>query len=226
MINNKYIMVYDLETSSTDPYTTDIIQISCLAVHPESLTIVEDSVFDSFVRPDGMNDRDQYYNENKSTFDWHANNQGCSVDDFLDKIDAAPSEKVVMSAFSEYLKNYHDPDKRRSRFTTPIRAGFNIINFDNIIMDRVCAKYGMSDKDGKCKLFDRRIQIDIMHLAWLWLKDQNILENLKMDTLRDKFAISKVGAHDGKKDVIDEAELMIKFLNLNKVFSNKVKWLG
>lgn len=224
-MNNKYILVYDLETSSVDPETTDIIQISCVAVHPEKLEIIEDSIFDSLIRPDGMKDRESYYKANKSTFDWHAANQGCSVESFLDKIDTAPPEKLVLNNFAEYVKDYHEDNKKKTVYSAPIRAGFNIINFDNIILDRACVKHKLANNKGRCKFFDRRIQIDIMHLAWFWLKDQDILENLKMDTLRDQFSISKEGAHDGKKDVLDEADLMIRFLKLIKAFSQKVKWV-
>lgn len=223
-MNENTLCVLDFETNSTDPYTCQVFQIASVMVHPQKLEIIEDSLFNSFIRPEGIENRAEFYNKNAEVLKWHANNFQCTVDEFLNKLEEAPSEKFVFKSFTEYLKSYHKSSKTKTQFSAPIFCGFNSINFDKPILNRLADKYKSVDNKGVPKIFNQRLHIDIMILAWLWLKDETVIENLKMDHLRDTFSLSSDRAHDAAKDVYDEASLLIRFLKLHRAFAKNVTW--
>jgi DNA polymerase III epsilon subunit-like protein len=63
-----------------------------------------------------------------------------------------------------------------------------------------------------------------MNLIFYWFESNNDLKSYTLDSLRDYFGISKVGAHDAFKDVQDCAEILIRFLRLHRNLGNKIKF--
>lgn len=216
-------MVFDLETDGQNPQTCNPIQIAALVVHPRRLEIIEGSEFSSYICPCDIN-RPEYYLANKDTIDWHAKNHDITPEEFLDILRAAPPEPIVWKNFLTYLKNWYVDNKTKSRYNAPILAGYNVFEFDKIIIDRLCKKYKNVDKDDCPNIYQKRDTIDIMKLVFAWNESLTFLDNFKMDHLREKFNISASGvAHEGLKDCYDEAALLIKFLNLHRYFAIKVK---
>lgn len=223
MKNKNYFVVFDLETDGSNPFKDNPIQFAAVVVDPRSLTVVPGSDFSSWCKPEEADDED-YYEKHKSTIDWHANNFGVKPEEFLAKIKGSPTEKEVWKNFVEYLKQWHIPGKAKNKFNAPILAGYNIFEFDKIFIDRLSIKYKNVDKEGFSNIYRKRDTVDILKLVFAWSEDLTVLPDYKMDTLRDAFGINHAGiAHEGLKDCYDEAALLIKYLNLHRVFSKRVK---
>ena len=227
-MNNKHICVYDLETDSADASVAQPIQFSALIVEPHHLTIVPDSEFNAFCKPDGF-DKEGYLNDSRmSTYEFHAKNRGVTVEEVLKEVSEAPPIKMVFEQFVEHVRRYADKPGSKSLFQAVIPAGFNNTEFDDKIIKRLCGKYKVLYK-GEPSLFFWRDRKDIMSIVSLWFEgasDSKLPKNLKLDTLRPLFGINpdKVNAHDGLQDCRDEAELLIRFLKMHRQLYNKVQW--
>jgi exonuclease I len=213
-MNNNTIIVYDLETSSSDARTADPLQLSSLAISPRDLKVIKNSEYNSYIRPDNFGP--DYVEKNIKTFKWHADNQSMTVEEFAKLIDTAPSEKLVFENWLTYLSKYHTRVTSQNIHTAPILAGYNIITFDNPIIDRLCIKYNKVDKDKKQNLYKDSFCIDLIKIFQVWFENSDNLPDYKMDTLRKFFDISTANAHDGIKDCRDEADLLIRFLTLHR----------
>ena len=119
---------------------------------------------------------------------------------------------------------YHIRSDRKSCFTAPIAAGYNINRFDLPIMQKLSVKYKNVNKEGNSSLFYPRDVIDVMNLIFYWFEASKDLKSYSLDNLRDYLGISKEGAHDALKDVKDSAEIMIRFLKLHRKLGAKVKF--
>ena len=218
---NKSIICFDFETSHTDPHLCDIHQLAALCIDPVSLEVVPNSIFNSFSQPDDLN-KPGYYEKFKSTIDCHCGNYKCTVDQYLDKLRQAPPEKIVWGQFIEYLRQYHDDGaSSKTVFTAPIPAGANIINFDLIIIKRLCEKYKAITKPKEI-FFNRDVR-DITNICSLWLGPLG-LKSFSMDNLREYFGIPKEGSHDALKDIMDEAAILRKFLKLHRTLAEKIQF--
>lgn len=126
--------------------------------------------------------------------------------------------------FVNYLDKYHSRSSKKSQFSAPIAAGYNINRFDLHIIDRLSNKYGNLNKEKRTDLFYPRDVIDGMNLMFYWFENNNDLKSYTLDTVRDYFGISKDGAHDALKDVKDTAEIIVRFLKLHRNLAQKVKF--
>jgi DNA polymerase III epsilon subunit-like protein len=123
-----------------------------------------------------------------------------------------------------YLEKYHSRSSKKSQFSAPIAAGYNINRFDLHIIERLSNKYGNVNKEQRTDLFYPRDIVDAMNLVFYWFEHNNDLKNYTLDSLRDYLGISKDGAHDALKDVKDTAEIIIRFLKLHRTLGQKVKF--
>lgn len=222
MINQNYFIVFDLETDGTNVNKDSPIQFAALAVHPRTLEIVPDSEFTTYSRPDDFEDED-YYENHKSTIDWHAEKFGITPEEFLKFLGEAPSEQEAWKNFIAYTKRWYIPGKAKTRFNAPILAGYNIFEFDKVFLDRLAKKYRTVDSNGEPNFYQKRDTIDIMKLVFVWSESLTALPNYKMDTLREVFGINHEGvAHEGLKDCYDEAALLIKYIGLHRKFVKRV----
>lgn len=221
MPNQKKLIVFDLETSSVDPYTCDVFQIAAMAIDPVKLEVIPNSTFAIWVKPDDV-EKDDYYEKFKSTIDWHAKNFHVTPDVFLKKIKEATPEKLAWEQFKQYLSHYHDRQNNQNFHSSPIPAGYNIINFDMKIIERLARKYKDVQKDGGQSIFYARDIRDILHIVSLWLSPLDEVKSFSMDNVRDYFGLSRDGGHEALKDVEDEAKLLLKFLGLHNQLSQKI----
>jgi len=126
-----------------------------------------------------------------------------------------PPIERVWPTFEEYVKKYQG--SRGGSWGAPVRAGFNIKNFDNPIVDRMCEKYGTFDKTwGTQSMFHPLHYIDLMDDFFRITENMKInsSHSLSLDNIREWLGMSKDGAHDAKNDVLDCAELVIRFLKV------------
>lgn len=225
MINFNKLATYDFETDDSNPNTCNPVQLACIMVNPRTLEIIPNSEFQSYIRPPVIDD-DNYFGDHQETIEWHARVNKCEVKDILETWKDAPPEKDVFGDFQEYLLRYHTRTQRKSKFSAPIKAGQNIIKFDNIIMDRLAKRYGAIDKEGGSTLFHPRDQIDSLNLLFLFFENLPEPTKYNMDVLREFFGMSDKGAHTAIQDVYDSAELIIRFMRLARKIAGKTKFKG
>lgn len=224
-MNNKNFAVFDFETDSPNPLTTNPVQLACVMVSPRTLEIIPNSEFSSNIRPPDIDEKD-YYENHKATIEWHAKNLNLKPIQVYENWKTHPEEKLVWNSFKEYLDKYHAESGRKSKFSAPIASGQNILRFDCLIIERLCRKYNDIDKQGDIRIFNQRDKLDLMNIFFLWFENNPEIESFSMDSMREYFNISTKGSHDAIKDVKDTALLLIKFLALHRRFATKVKFKG
>jgi DNA polymerase III epsilon subunit-like protein len=223
MINYNKICVFDFETDGTDPSACSPVQLAAVMVDPIKLDIIPNSEFNITFKPEVL-EKDPEYEYTTDVVDFHAKVAGCSKADIMDKWKNNPSQEHSWKMFVDYLDKYHSRSSRKSQFSAPIAAGYNIYRFDLPIIDRLSAKYGNTNKEGKNGIFFPRDVIDIINLMFYWFEQNSDLKSYSLDNVRDYFGISKDGAHDAVKDITDSAEIMIRFMKLHRRLASGIKF--
>lgn len=220
MINQ--LLVYDTETDSPDPHTCEPVQLAACILHPVSFEPIESAYFCTDMRPSDIDDPD-YYDKHLDTITWHAKNYKISPEQVFERWKKAPDQKTAWANFVSYVAKYNKNPSRPSRFGAPVRAGMNIIKFDDHIINRMCKKYGNVTK-GEQNIFHPRDVVDLLHLAMFWLESLPEPENYNMDELRRFFGMSNHGAHDALNDVKDEAIMIGKFMRLHRQLARRIQF--
>lgn len=132
----------------------------------------------------------------------------------------------------EDLKNFLSRYRKagdKSSWAAPIPCGFNIKNFDRVIIDRLCKEYGpYDDKKYMQKLFHPLYELDLADDIWRWTDNVRINESnsKSLDSVRDWLGMSRSGSHDAMNDVIDTVEIMRRFILRYRDFYTKTKFAG
>lgn len=222
----KKICVFDFETDGSDPDVCSPVQLSSVIIDPIKLEIIPESDFNVYFKPEVM-ENDPKYEYTTDILDFHSRVKGCSQEDVYKMWQNYPSQQISWNSFTNYLDKYHcGGRKKKSVFTAPIAAGYNIHRFDLKIINRLSAKYkNLEQKENISNLFYPRDTLDIMNLIFYWF-ESNDLKSYALDNVREYLGISKDGAHDAKKDVMDCAKILIRFLRLHRNLVSKIKFQG
>ena len=222
----KKICVFDFETDGSDPDVCSPVQLSAVIIDPIKLEIIPESDFNVYFKPEVM-ENDPSYEYTTDILDFHSRVKGCSQEDVYKMWQNYPSQQISWNSFTTYLDKYHcGGRKKKSVFTAPIAAGYNIHRFDLKIVNRLSAKYkNLEPKENISNLFYPRDTLDIMNLIFYWF-ESNDLKSYALDNVREYLGISKDGAHDAKKDVMDCAKILIRFLRLHRNLVSKIKFQG
>lgn len=214
MNRNRYSIVFDFETDSTSVEAANIVQVAAVPIDLRNLSILTSDIFCMDVKPAVIDDVG-YFESHERTITWHAGIQKKTVDEVLNRWKAGYNERDAWEEFAGYIKNFSKGGQWDQR---PIPAGQNIRGYDLPICEKFSKKYrGLS--------FSQRDVFDLMDFSRAWFMfTPDGPSSLSMDTLRDFFGLDKVGAHDAKKDVLDCAEILCKFLGLHERIAPKVKW--
>jgi len=133
----------------------------------------------------------------------------------------APLLKTVWKKFIAFVEQYN---WQGTSFFAPIPAGFNIINFDMVIINRLCKEYGPhDDKSNRQKLFHQIYKIDLMDNLFMWTEGDPTIKSISMDATRERMGISKENAHDALQDVKDTANILIKFMKTHRTVYRNLK---
>jgi len=223
MINYNKICVFDFETDGSDPRICSPVQIAAVIIDPIKLEIIANSEFNINFKPEVLEQADDY-EYTTDILDFHAKVKGCSKEDVLKEWKDYPKQQQSWNMFVNYLDKYHSRSSKKSQFSAPIAAGYNINRFDLKIIDRLSQKYGNVNKENTSNIFYPRDVVDVMNLVFYWFEHNPDLKSYTMDSLREYFGIDKDGAHDAIKDVKDTAEIMIRFMKLHRNIASKVKF--
>jgi DNA polymerase III epsilon subunit-like protein len=225
MINYNKICVFDFETDGSDPETCSPVQLAAVIVDPINLEIIPNSEFNIFFKPETLENNPEY-KYTTDILDFHAKVKGCSKDEIFSQWLKYPRQEHSWKMFVDYLDKYHTRNSKKSQFSAPIPAGYNIFRFDLKIIERLSIKYKNTNKENKSELFFPRDTVDLMNLVFYWFENSNDIKNYTLDTIREYFGIDKEGSHDAIKDVKDTANIMIRFLKLHRNLSKKIKFKG
>lgn len=223
MINYNKICVFDFETDGSDPKNCSPVQIAAVIVDPIKLEIIPNSEFNINFKPEVLEQNDDYV-YTTDILDFHAKVKGCAKEDVLNEWKNYPKQQQSWNMFVNYLDKYHSRSSKKSQFSAPIAAGYNINRFDLKIIDRLSQKYNNVNKENTSDIFYPRDIIDVMNLVFYWFEHNPDLKSYSMDNLREYFGIDKEGAHDAIKDVKDTADIMIRFMKLHRNVASKVKF--
>ena len=223
---SKKIYVFDFETDGSDPTVCSPVQLAAIMVDPIKLEIIPDSGFNVFCKPEVM-EKDPDYRYTTDIMDFHARVKGCDQEQIYAQWKEYPSQETAWTSFVAYLDKYHCGNrKKKSMFSAPIAAGYNIHRFDMKIINRLSEKYKTVDpKENTSSLFYPRDVLDLMNLMFYWFENSD-LKSYSLDNMREYFGISKDGAHDALKDVTDCANILIRFLRLHRSLFKKIKFRG
>jgi DNA polymerase III epsilon subunit-like protein len=134
----------------------------------------------------------------------------------------APLPKTVWKKFGQFCNKYNF---KKTGWTAPIAAGYNINGFDMPIVERMCQAYGpIDEKRGRQKLFNPIFTMDLMQHVYCWFENNSDVKGYSMDYMRDYFGMPKDNAHDALQDVKDTANILIKFLKMQRNLSKKIKF--
>jgi exonuclease I len=215
MKTNK-ICCYDFETGGKNPNTCQPIQLSAVMIDAVKLEVIPNSLFDTYIK--AVEDptecekagiqlvQDEALEVNKIT--WEQIRGGLSLEQ-------------AWKNFGAYTLAYANSKRN---WDQPYSSGFNVIKFDDIITTRMCKLYGPWDeKDDRQKIFHPSVVRDVYSDMDRWTEGQNF-KSIGMDATRDWMGIDKKDAHNSKKDVLDTAYILIKFMKLYRYMFSKVKF--
>lgn len=211
------IICFDFETCSRNPHKTQLTQIAALALDGRNFKVKGE--FNSEVRP--------IFDEEKAIaagFDAVEEEALRVTKKTREELEKAPGPKVVWQKFTEFVNKHN---WKGTSYFAPIAAGYNINGFDMPIVQRMCELYGPLDKRGRQALFNPIFTIDMMQHIHCWFEGNSDVKGYSMDYLRDYFGMSqesKDNAHDALQDVKDTANIMIKFLKLQRNLLKKIKF--
>jgi DNA polymerase III epsilon subunit-like protein len=192
-------------------------------IDPRKLEIIPGSEFNTTMCPIDILD-ENYAQAHDSTLEFHKKVTGKSKEELLTLWKDSPAQKIAWDNFTNYLARYHTTQDKRNIFTAPLCAGYNILQFDWYIIERLSAKYNQLGKDGRTTLFFSRDKLDVMFYCFSWFEDLNEPSGYSLDALREFFGIETAGSHDALKDVKDTAEILIRFLHLHRRTAKRVKF--
>jgi DNA polymerase III epsilon subunit-like protein len=199
----------DVETGSANAQTTQICSIGAIAVDTAKLEILPNTEFYSLAKPEKPEEiEEEALKVNK-----------LKMDDLM----KAPSEKTVWTNFVDYLKRYKTSNTHWGN--VPL-IGYNHINFDLIIFDRMCVKYGQVDKNGEQNLYHRVDKYDMIDDIRKWLVRTGKIERAKFDIVREYMGMEPDAAHNALSDAKDAAKLFIRFTKLYRELSNRIPFQG
>lgn len=128
-MNYQDIVVYDFETTGVNPYRCQPIQLGAVCIHGRKLEIHSNSYFCSFIKP--IFDVEECA---KLGLDPVSDEVLTKTGIKMGDLENAPSIRTVWDQFQQYVHKY---TYKKGKWGAPVKAGMNIRNYDNIILDRI-----------------------------------------------------------------------------------------
>lgn len=208
MINDKYIVVFDMETTGKSPITSEITQVAAQVIHPRKLEIIDS--FNSEVRPLNMDGvEDEALRVTRKT---------------KEKLALAPHPKTVWENFTTFIHQYNP---KKTAYNSPIGAGFNTDAYDMTILRRYCKEYGPWDeKRDQQSLLSEYMSFDLLkHFFWLFESNVELQDN-KLTTILEYMGMDTNEAHDAMVDVNNTSKVLIRLLKMYRNVASKAKFKG
>tara|TARA_R110000751_G_scaffold95018_1_gene185513 strand:+ start:4443 stop:5120 length:678 start_codon:yes stop_codon:yes gene_type:complete len=213
-MSNRDIIVFDFETGGRNPVTCQPTQLAALALDGRNFRLKGE--FNSEIWAE--TDDDKAIKKGLGPIEEGA----LKVTGMTrEQISKAPKPKAVWKKFCTFVDKYN---WKGTSFFAPIPAGYNILGYDMIIVDRLCKEYGpFDDQRQKQKLFHQIYKIDMMDNYYMWTEGDPSVKSRSMDAIRERTGMSAENAHDALQDVKDTANLMIKFMKTHRAVYRNLK---
>lgn len=232
---NNILVIHDFETGSKNPYTTQPLQWAALAIDGRSFKVLD--FFETKMRP--------FPDEECEIYGLApVEDEALLINGIRrDEMEKFPSLKESFNSIEHWIK--HLNPKGAGTWNGPVRIGFNNLNFDEIIMERLIVghwaisnritgipegkkepyKFSKSkvDKFGDVEqnLFNYK-KLDIAQLMIFWIESiRRDSLSYSMDAYRDFLGLDSKGSHDAAVDVYDEAAIMTRFLSFMREHAKK-----
>ena len=211
---NRDIIVFDFETGSRNPHKTQPTQLAALALDGRNFRLK--GTFNSEIKPI-LNDEKAI----EAGLDPIEDEALRITGKTRTELHKAPSLKSVWNKFTKFVDQHN---WKGTQWFAPIPAGFNIVGFDMVIINRLCKQFGPYDeKANRQKLFNMIFKIDVMDNVFMWTEGDPSVKSISMDSLRERMGLSKDNAHDALQDVKDTANIMIKFMKTHRAVYQNLK---
>jgi len=201
-MDNRHFCVFDFETGSADPSTTEILQIGALIIDRNNFKVKDR--FTTLMKPEDFD----------ALEDGALKVNGLTREQLMD----APEASVMFPTFATWIQK-HNINKNKSSFGAPIPVTWGGDRFDMPIMDRYCDKFGYWDKKyNNGTLLNPVFTMDVMKHMWFWTRTNKDVKNVKLVTVLEWMGMSKdeieKGAHDAMWDVEQTAKIALRLLKL------------
>lgn len=210
MINNKYLLCYDFETSGRDSKNCGITQIAAVVIHPRTLEILDEFNCDNIKpRPNDVLE-DEAFKITRKDKDYILANG----------IDA----KQAWQNFTQFI---HQFNTKRSSWNAPIPCGMNIDAYDHVILNRYCKDYGPWDeKQDKQSLVSNFMSYDLLRQYYWWIEStpDEQFPDIKLTTIAQYMGLDIKDAHDALIDTKNCAKIIVKMIRLQRKLFPQVKF--
>ena len=208
------IIVFDFETGGRDPNTCQPTQLAAIALDGRNFRLK--GSFNSEIRAEV--DDEKAVKKGLGPIEEGALKVTGKT---RAKIAKAPHLKTVWKKFTQFVDKYN---WKGTPFFAPIPAGFNILGYDMVIVNRLCEEFGPYDeKKKRQKLFSAVYKIDVMDNVFMWTEGDPSVKSISMDSMRERMGMSTDNAHDALQDVKDTANIMIKFMKTHRAVYRNLK---
>jgi DNA polymerase III epsilon subunit-like protein len=210
MLLENPLVVFDMETNGLDIDTCECVEIACVALDPNKLTIIPGSEFESLARPIDLDTVD----------DTDKKREALSVSGITkEMLRNAPVRPAVIDGFLKHIKKITGRKKA-------IPCGFNISLFDLPLLNRFCREQKLADKAGNNPVFREGVIFDWKHDLFRWWFQDEKGPIPSFDGLRKFFGMSQEGAHRAYFDCLQEAWVTVKMLTLYQSLRPRVPFAG
>ena len=221
MIRN-YIAFRDWETGSRNKHKCQPLQLACVMIDMKKLLVVPDSTFEAKLRPEFDNDK-----AIAMGFD-PLDDESLAINHLTkQELANAPEPQLVWEQYIRYLSTFNLKGTSGGKWDAPAIGGYNNIGFDDFIDRRMCERYGPKlDKYGGWALYHPFYNFDVQQFMQSFFHAHPINPHgyISMDAARAYFGYKTDGAHDAKTDVLQGADLLIRFLKLIRhIMDGKLK---
>lgn len=207
-MNQNKLLVFDYETSSTKPNTTQILQIGAAVLHPRTLDVVEE--FNSLAK----------YEEWSSV-----ESKALEVNGLTKEIlDEAPTIDIAWKQFTMFIRKYNTG---KSLWGNVIPCGHNICNFDIPITNRYAKRFGdWSKAEERNNLFHPFLSLDTAPILFSWFENEKSPKTIGQVAVAKHLGFSDKElkeAHTAIADVRVNYKILVRFLQFQRKLMNKYR---
>lgn len=201
------LIVYDFETTNKNPWKCQATQLAALAIDPRTFRLK--GTFNSEIWAEMDDDKAIALG-----FDPTAEEALMKTRKTREMISAAPPLRGVWDKWCNFVNKHN---WKGTSYFAPIRCGYNILQFDDIILNKMAKVLGPWDKDyHRNTLFNTAFKFDLMDNMWAWTEGDPSVKSISMDNLRIRMNLKSTMAHDALQDVKDTANIMIKMMKTHR----------